>query len=231
MRVLKTMSKYIDAHCHTENKPTIGAIVNAATISDWGRVVELSKAGMYGAIGVHPWYLNDLPDNWYAILREMLIQNPELHVGEIGLDKHKPDMDLQISVFEQQLLLAHELGRGVSLHCVGAWEHIARILRVFQNKLPRFILAHGYNGPVHMIQKFADEYNMYFSYGPRNIRNSSRILATPHNRILAETDSDNPSGVMSVVNQIANILDVDPEKMADIIYNNTIRMLKHGQIA
>jgi TatD DNase family protein len=221
------MSKYIDAHCHTGQTSTVDAIVNAATILDWGRVVELSKAGMYGAVGVHPWYLNDLPDNWYAILREMLIQNPELHVGEIGLDKHKPDMDLQISVFERQLNLAHQFNRGVVLHCVGKWDVVLQILKMFRNKLPRFILAHGYTGPIPQMQKFADEYNMYFSYGPRDIRNSSRILATPLGRILAETDSDNPLGVINIVNKIADILNVDRDEMADIIYNNTIRMLKN----
>ena len=225
------MPKYIDAHCHCKEQPTIGAIVNTAKMSDWGGVVELSTNGAYGAIGVHPWYISDLPTNWLQQLRKTLIDNPDLMVGEIGLDKHKPDMDLQISVFEQQLEIAHDLNRGVCIHCVGAWERVAHILKTYQNKLPRFILSHGYNGPINQIQKFADSYNMYFSYGPRDMRHSDHILNTPLNRILAETDSDNPSCVIDTVNRIADILHVDHDKMADIIYNNTIGMLKNGQIA
>lgn len=229
MRVLKnTMPKYIDAHCHAKAAPTVGAIVNAAQITDWGRVTDLAVDGVFGAVGVHPWYISGLPTDWPQQLRKTLIDNPDLMVGEIGLDKHKPDMELQISVFKGQLLLAHELGRGVSLHCVGAWERMAHILKMHQNKLPQFILAHGYNGPINQIQKFADSYNMYFSYGPREIANPARILETPHNRILAETDSTDPSNIVDVVNAIADILSVDRTEMADIIYDNTIRMLNHG---
>mgnify|MGYP002511211201 CR=1 FL=1 len=162
MRVLNkiNMQKYIDAHCHLTNNATLGdiltratkinviwAINNAAKISDWPDIIEISEKNhdIVGAIGIHPWYISDVPDNWSDVMQDLLLQNPQIQIGEIGLDKHKPDMDLQISVFEQQLSLAHELGRGVSLHCVGAWEHIARILRVFQNKLPCFILAYAYN--------------------------------------------------------------------------------------
>ncbi len=222
------MPKYIDAHCHTETVPTVGAIVNAAQITDWGRVTDLAVDGVFGAVGVHPWYISGLPTDWLIKLRDVLVANPCLHVGEIGLDKYKPNMELQISVFKGQLLLAHELGRGVSIHCVGAWERMAHILKMSQNKLPQFILAHGYNGPINQIQKFADSYNMYFSYGPREIANPARILETPHNRILAETDSANPSNIVDVVNAIADILHVDRTEMADIIYDNTMRMLNHG---
>ena len=58
------------------------------------------------------------------------------------------------------------------------------------------------------------------------MQNVARLHATPLTRIIAETDSQNPNNVISVVNKIAEILDVAPEKMADIIYANTIRMLQ-----
>ncbi len=229
MRVLKNiMQKYIDAHCHASHTPEVGAIVNAARISDWATVLALVRGGAYGAIGVHPWYISELPHDWDVYLYKILTDNPGLLVGEIGLDKHKPAMETQISAFIRQLTMAHELDRGVCIHCVGVWDKMANILKINRNNLPPFILAHGYNGPVNMIQKFATEYNMYFSYGGRNLRNPSCILATPHNRILAETDSENPSAVIGIVNKIADILGVDPDKMADIIYDNTNRMLKHG---
>ena len=159
-------------------------------------------------------------------LRDILINNPCLHIGEIGLDKFKPDLNTQISVFETQIRMARELERGVSLHCVGAWDKVLHILKTNQNKLPRFILSHGHTGSALDIPEMAERYNMYFSYGPRNLQNVARLHATPLTRIIAETDSKNPNDVIMVVNKIAEILDVAPEKMADIIYANTIRMLK-----
>ena len=123
MRVLKNiMPKYIDAHCHTENIPAISAIVNSAKIADWGRVSELSKNGPYGAIGVHPWYVSDLPNNWGRLLEKYLLENPQLMVGEIGLDKHKPNMDFQMSVFEHQLKIAHKSWDNLALcWCLGTY--------------------------------------------------------------------------------------------------------------
>lgn len=225
------MVKYIDSHCHIPDNPillNVGAVYNATHPSDWSKIIgaEDVESGVYSCIGVHPWFVSDLPADWAENLRDIMINNPQLQVGEIGLDKFKPDLNTQISVFETQIRMAGDLERGVSLHCVGAWDKVLRVFKENQNKLPRFILSHGHTGPVIDIPKMAEKYNMYFSYGPRDFQNTARLHATPLDRIVAETDSQNPNNVISVVNKIAENLDVAPEKMADIIYANTIRMLK-----
>ena len=231
------MEKYFDSHCHLSTKNVqnlkVGAIYNAAHFSDWDNIIRLSESAenLYGAIGIHPWYVSDLPNNWFELLKNKLTENQKLMVGEIGLDKHHDNMDLQIDIFAKQLLLAHELNRPVQLHCVGAWEKMLAILKMYRNKLPSFIIAHEYSGPHEIMQRLVSEYNFFFSYGPRNLRNPLRILATPMGRILSETDGDNPDGVISVVEQMAEILNIAPKKMADIIYKNTMGFLRHDQTA
>jgi TatD DNase family protein len=225
------MIKYIDAHCHLSQPPaelTVGAFYNAARQSDWNQIVCVTddRNNTYGAIGVHPWYVSEITDDWEIKLQDLLRKNPELFVGEIGLDKHKPDMETQTKVFCNQLLLAHELNRGVCMHCVGTWDKVLNIFKVFQNKLPHVILSHCYSGPAQDIKRLGDKYNMYFSYGPRNLQDMTRLHATPLDRIVAETDGYNPNDIISVVNRISVALDIAPEKMADIIYQNTMRMLK-----
>lgn len=222
------MQKYFDAHCHVLVAPNIGAICNSAHQKEWERVARLSNPAknIYSAIGIHPWYINELTDNWRSELRDILLGDSSLLIGEIGLDKHHPDIMGQVDVFVNQLELAHELQRGVCLHCVGVWERIIQILNSFGNKLPPFIIAHEYSGPIDVIKKYAQKYNMYFSYGPRSLKNTSRILCTPIERILSETDSDIPDDVIDIVAKMSAILNVDHEKMADIIYNNTQRMLE-----
>ena len=222
------MQEYFDAHCHVTTTPNIGVICNSAHQKEWERVACLSNPAkkIYSAIGIHPWYINELTDNWRSELRDMLLGDSNLLIGEIGLDKHYPDMVGQVDVFVNQLELAHELQRGVCLHCVGAWEHMLQILKAHRNKLPSFIVAHEYSGPKDIIKKIAQKYNMYFSYGPRSLKNTSRILCTPIERILSETDSDTPDDVIDIVAKISAILNVDHDKMADIIYNNIQRMLE-----
>ena len=224
------MIKYIDAHCHLSYPPSeinVGAVYNAARQSDWENIVSVTDVhnNTFGAIGIHPWYISDVTDNWESELQDLLHKNPELLVGEIGLDKHKPAMETQIQVFCNQLLLAHEMGRGICLHCVGAWDKVLNVFKVFQNRLPRFVLSHCYSGNAKDIQNFSEKYNMYFSYGPRNLQDTERLCATPLDRIVAETDGFNPNDVVIIVNRIASILHIAPEKMADIIYQNTLRML------
>lgn len=224
------MVQYIDAHCHLNpSQPdiSVGAIYNAARQSDWAHIIESMDINnrIFGAVGVHPWYVSDIKSGWEQELKKILCDVPELLIGEIGLDKYKPNMEMQMRVFCTQMLIAYELKRGICMHCVGAWDKILNILKVFQNKLPRFILSHCYNGAPSDIKKLGDKYNMYFSYGPRNLQDVSRLCATPLNRIVAETDGYNPDDVVVVVNRIASILNIAPDKMADIIYRNTTQML------
>ena len=224
------MVQYIDAHCHLSHSlPNIkvGAVYNAARQSDWGLIASALniKNNVFCAIGVHPWYISEITDCWESELKELLLKNPKLLVGEIGLDKHHPNIETQIRVFCAQMLIANEMKRGICMHCVGAWDKILNILKVFQNQLPRFILSHCYNGAPSDIKKLGDKYNMYFSYGPRNLQDVSRLCATPLDRIVAETDGYTPDNIVGIVNRIASILNIAPEKMADIIYQNTIRML------
>jgi len=231
------MNKYFDAHCHLLNLNTlpqnVGAIFNAAQISDWNDIIAATKSGanILGAIGIHPWYVSNLPKGWRDMLRDALRTNSKLLIGEIGLDKHRPDIAQQTSVFTTQLQLAYELQRGVQLHCVGAWDKVLGILRDQGNKLPPFIIAHEYSGPIKDMEKMTKKYNMYFSYGPRSLRNPERILLTPPNRILSETDGTNPETVIEIVDKISDILNLAPNKMADIIYQNTIQALQNDTIA
>lgn len=217
------MKKYIDAHCHLfdEKLPdNIGAIVNATRPSDWGEVIKQANQNInvWGAIGVHPWFVSDLTDGWDAPLRELLEQNPGVMIGEIGLDKHKPDMEMQIDVFVRQMDLAVELGRGVHVHCVGAWDKMFAVLKKYRYKQPPFMLFHRFSGNAGDVARLVADYNAYFSFS-----GAGRVIAdVPRDRILVETDSNNPLNIMTVSEQIAAIYP------GCDFHENTIRMLKNG---
>lgn len=237
------MSKYIDAHCHLLDAPNIDlAISNAqkngvsaficapATTLQWNAIVDLTHKYpfVFGAVGVHPWNVCALPQNWQKTLEDLLIKNPKLMVGEIGLDKNKPDIETQISVFVHQLKIAHRYNRGIHLHCVGCWDIVIRILSENKNALPPFILAHGFSGNKNDIAKLAAKFNMYFSYGPRNLRHkngAARIFATPQSRILVESDGADSDIIPSLISQVSEILNMETGILSDIIYENTKQIL------
>ena len=79
------MQKYFDMHCHLQNASRVadvmaraadagvcGAICNGTNPADWADVLHIARnvPGVYGAVGVHPWYVQNTLSNWATRMRE-----------------------------------------------------------------------------------------------------------------------------------------------------------------
>ena len=249
--ILGIMIKIIDAHCHIQSTQDIahmlsraddmgvvGAICNATSPADWGRIIELTQkyAGLYGCIGVHPWHIAGLAPGWNDKMHEMLRQFPTLMVGEVGLDKNHTDMPVQESVFISQMKIAGDLGRPIFVHCVWAWDRVLHILKNYRGARPRALIAHAFAGSRDIMERLGTEYGFYFSYSP-DILNDNRtrlvdtVRETPIERILIESDAATPDIVPDVLRRVAEIKSIAVADVADIVYKNTIRIIRNGQIA
>lgn len=234
---------YIDVHCHLSenmqepNKALVRfALVNSATEDDWQNIIKLSKRniGFVGALGIHPWYVKSLKTGWQNRLKQLLIEEPELSVGEIGLDKHKPDIDKQEQVFIEQLNIACELQRTLSLHCVGAWDRVFQVFKSFQKRLPKYIICHSFNGSLDILNRLVKDYGAYISYSPMVIKSDSDkvknlIKETPKDKLLIESDSSDTSLCLQVADFIATIR--PEEDIINQIYENGLLVVRNGQIA
>lgn len=222
------MSYVFDAHCHFYKSALPqgvgGAICNAAQFSDWGKIISATNSGngIYGAIGIHPWYVRSAPDEWGQELKKVLTNNPGLMVGEIGLDKSRPDTETQISMFIQQMDIANEMKRGVHIHCVKMWDTVRKILNEHNFSDIPFMLFHRYSGATGDIAWLIKKYNAYFSY--RGIDNADKICAVPVDRLLVESDSDDPQRCIQWTDDLAQICGTAP----DTFINNARRMIKNG---
>ncbi len=235
-----SMSQYIDAHCHILTNSEMRTahargvwrfIVNATRPADWGAVVELARRDdVVGAIGVHPWYVSKISDGWDVDLINLLVANPDLMVGEIGLDKNRPDMELQVSVFCRQMQIAHDLHRVAHVHCVGAWGKMLDVLRGIE--LPPAIVFHAFSGAVEFVPELV-EMGAYFSFGV-GISNNARVRlhgavrTVPVARILVESDAPDmvmPDTIPDTVAKIAEFRGCNAGYLANIIYNNTMGLI------
>ena len=239
------MSNYIDAHCHILSDAEIRDavshgvgqfVINATRLDDWNAVIDLAtRDNVYGAIGVHPWYVSEIHDGWDTKLVELLTANPKLMVGEIGLDKNRPDMEKQIAVFVRQLQIAHDLHRVAHIHCVGAWGKIMDILRTCD--LPSAMVLHAFSGASELVPELA-KMGAYFSFGTsicdaRHARMRQSLDMAPLMRVLVESDAPDktmPITIPDTVAEIAKIRGLDVEQIANQIYNNTTGLLNDGQI-
>jgi TatD DNase family protein len=201
-----------DAHCHLTDRRLahclpeilekarlagVHSFISCSTSpADWQQVRNLSETypQVIPAFGIHPWFLRDLPANWEAHLRDMLLANPRALIGEAGLDHlhNRKDDALEASVLQRQLQLANELNRPVILHCMRAWQPLINLLEETAPH-PAPIMLHSYSGSVELIEQLIP-HDVYFSFSgavtnPKSTRIHAAVRAVPADRLLIETDA------------------------------------------
>jgi TatD DNase family protein len=170
-------------------------VVNGACESDWSQVLMLARESkmVLPSFGYHPWYLHERTPDWLKHLEKFLDQAPAA-VGEIGLDRWKPDLpyEPQEEVFLAQLRLAAERNLPASIHCLQAWGRLHDLLRDHPRPACGFVL-HSFGGPAEMIPAFA-KLGAYFSFPgyyllERKSRQRETFKHVPPDRLLIETDA------------------------------------------
>ena len=226
--------KIIDAHSHIDyithvcQPDVVGTICCTTQEKQWSELSNLMKTDkrIYGAFGIHPWFAVDATDDFSSRLEKLLRCNSNYMIGEIGLDKYKPNMDKQYDVFIKQFDLAAKLKRTVFLHCVGAWDKILHVFKQYDmSKLP-IIVAHGFNANQTILEKLLQYNNIMFSFNKIDINHRTcRIEQIPCDKILVETDGKSDENLIKNIKHLAEITNnIDIDK---IVFNNTQRVLKN----
>lgn len=260
--------KFYDAHNHLQDERfggrqadlmatalrenVAGMVVNGACEEDWPAVLALARQypAVLPSFGYHPWYLHERTPQWRERLVEFLDQIPSA-VGEIGLDRWKPDLPYegQEEVFLWQLQLAAERNLPVSIHCLQAWGRLYDLLRAQPRPAVGFLL-HSYGGPKEMVPSFV-KLGAYFSFPgyfahERKQRQRDAFRAVPPDRLLLETDApdqlpppewnrhpltdasgtprNHPANLAALYAYVAQWLDLPPEKLATQTEENFKRL-------
>jgi TatD DNase family protein len=196
----------------------VGMVVNGSCEEDWPQVLALAiqhgraggplpaapprpdgahgmtrPTGLLPSFGCHPWYVHGRTADWQKNLVHYLDQVPSA-VGEIGLDRWKPDLSYagQEEVFLAQLRFAAERNLPASIHCLQAWGRMFDLLKAGPRPARGFLL-HSYGGPKEMVKPFA-ELGAYFSLPgyyahERKERQRETFRHVPPERLLIETDA------------------------------------------
>lgn len=132
---------------------------NGSTPDDWQAVCNLARTDtrIIPFFGLHPWYVSRYADaDWLGPLQKYLKGMPS-GVGEIGLDRWIKDFDIdaQVRVFREQLRLAQDLNRPVTIHCLRAWGLLVEQLQR-AGPLPHGFIVHAFGGPVDMVRPLTD---------------------------------------------------------------------------
>lgn len=227
--------KIIDAHTHIDyitsdlQPDVVGCVCCAVKEFEWQKIIDLMKSNnhVYGAFGIHPWFVNSVDKDFDVRLKKLLETNSNYMVGEIGLDKYKPDMEKQMDVFIKQFDIAINLKRIVCLHCVGAWDKILHVLKQYKKSELPIIIAHAFNEKEDILNKLLQYQNIFFSIGKNALYDRfCRIEQIPLDKILVESDADKNVLLTDVINTIGK--KKNESNVGKIIYDNTKRVLKNG---
>jgi TatD DNase family protein len=179
-----------------EAEGVVRMVVNGACEEDWAQVQALGRKFpvVQPSFGYHPWYLHERTKRWQSELVRYLNETPKAVVGEIGLDKWKPDLPYegQEEAFVWQLRLAAELNVAASIHCLQVWGRMVDLLR--EGPRPeRGFLLHSYGGSAELIAPLA-KLGAYFSFPgyyllERKERQREVFKQIPLERLLVETDA------------------------------------------
>ncbi|KAK8944697.1 hypothetical protein KSP39_PZI008341 [Platanthera zijinensis] len=206
--------RLFDAHCHLQDR-RISAVapqlictaidsgvlrfaVNGVSENDWHIVKQMGEQypSVIPCFGLHPWYVADRSPEWLASMKELFAITPSAAVGEIGLDKgsHGKNIDFseQGEVFRQQLELAKELERPVSIHCVRAFGELLEIMQL-SGPFPAGVILHSFMGSAEMVSEFT-KLGSYFSFSgfftSMKKEKAKKVLkSVPIERILFESDA------------------------------------------
>ena len=205
------MLHWTDAHNHLHDPrlgdpgPLVAAmklagvtrcVVNATREADWPAVENLATTYqdfVVPAFGIHPWHAHTAGAGWQDKLRAMLEKHPQALIGECGLDQWitEPPLEIQRPVFTDQLRLARELDRPLTIHCLKAW---GALFDCFAEAPPpsRFLM-HSFGGSIETARRLIP-LGAFFSFSghflqPRKSAVLEIFRQLPRDRILLETDA------------------------------------------
>lgn len=217
--------KFINIHTHSSSdNADVLEIVNQYPTS-------FEDTNAFFSIGIHPWHIN--PENWkeeLAIIEEKIQLENCLALGECGLDKRRETpMELQIEIFEAQLLLAQKYQMPVVIHCVAAFQELIVLKQKLNTTVP--LVIHGFSKSEELALQLLKN-GFYISFGKYLLRNPELQMVfelVPDDRFFLETDTIE-EGIEEVYALAAKYKNRDVVSLQQIVNKNFNTVFKNGRV-
>ena len=201
---------WFDSHCHLhlcESDSSLDEIVGRAhaagvlemltvgiDIPSSQRALEIAdRYGVVAAVGVHPNSATEWDEDAETKLRSLLQNERAVALGESGLDFYRDDApsDRQHEAFSAHIALAKELDKALVIHTRESID--AAMDQLASEGVPDRFVFHCWSGDEEQLRR-AVELGAYISFaGNVSFKNAENLreaaVATPHDRLLVETDS------------------------------------------
>ena len=259
--------RLIDTHCHPQMADYdgermemiqrsldagIGMIAIGTTLADSLAGLRLAEdypdQPVYAAVGIHPTD-EDIGEVRVTDLAVLADHPKVVAIGETGLDyfhlKVDDDPQLQIDVFEQQIVLAQQAALPLIIHCrdqAGVFRAYDDVLATLvRHQVKRFVM-HCFSGDWNYAQKFLELGGMLSFTGivtfPKSEFMHEVARNVPLERMMIETDApfltpvphrgkrNEPAYVEEVAKKIAELRGVSVEEIAMATTKNAVEFFQ-----
>lgn len=206
------------------------------------RAIEIANTypNTYASVGIHPAYVNE---SNHLELDYLYNNDKVVALGEIGLDFYwtSDNKELQLKVFEEQLLKAIKLNLPVIIHTRSSFDETYEILLKYKGKLSGVL--HCFSSNYGDALKTIELGFLIGIDGPITFKNNNEELIEIVEKIdlkhiLIETDSpyltpipfrgkeNEPANVLYVARKIAEIKNISIEEVIKTTTNNAHKLFK-----
>ncbi len=213
-------------------------VVVSETLAEARAAIALSAAHpmLHPAVGLFPTYLDrEEADAIAALARDH--RDALVAIGEVGLDywkvKEEEARATQRDIFALFIRLAAELDLPLNVHSRSAGRHVIDFLAAHGATR---VQLHAFDAKA-ATAAAAVEAGWFFSIPPSIVRSPQKrklVKRVPLENLLLETDSpvlgpdremrNEPANVRVALNAIADIKELDVGHVAEVIYENTLRL-------
>lgn len=201
---------FFDVHTHNL------LISPSAIISCNADYFRLNERIVYASVGIHPWNLTEEnSEALYLNLIRLIKDKRVLAIGEAGLDKIKgPSLELQTSVFRQEILLAEECRLPMVIHCVRAFNELLYLKKKCNSRQTWII--HGFRGK-EALAKDLLRHGCWLSFGEHF--QDDALKAVPVDRLFIESDEADKS-IKSIYERVAQVRGMSLDELNQVIKMN-----------
>jgi len=186
------------------------------------------------AVGIHPWNVENVNENTFKIIEDIIKENKIKILGEIGLDKKfKPEtFEKQKEIFEKFLNLAKEYDLNLNLHTPNASNEVFDLLIKYDIKKAYF---HWYSGDEKLLEEIIDK-GYFIGINVATIINEKykRYIEIANiKNIITESDGPynykgiilHPNMLKDLYRLISNMQKIDLEELSNIIQTNFAKFI------
>ena len=223
----------------------VGMIITGSDLKSSKEAADYvkDKKGIYATAGIHPHDAKDCDEHTLHYLAEIHKQYNVVAVGECGLDYNRmySPKDVQLEIFEKQVILAESLGKPLFLHERDASKDMVSLLRKYPEAAQRAVI-HCFTGTKEEAVKYLACGCMIGITGwvmdkRRNQDLLEALEVIPVDRLMVETDApyllprgikglkspNHPKNIHYIIDALAKVKKYDIVVIKEILYKNTIQ--------